>query len=243
MNSSGNKWHITKNKISSVLWLLPNGVLVFPPKGSHLFTLLPKGGYGLVHKVCILHHSSSSFTMVPWPPITLLAGPKRTAAIRGFWKAPLPCKAVTDSPKSTLVVSKFSCLIEGVTTSMYWFSSSILSGMVTDLVSSTPDMAGEAVCVVASIKLVFCSTGQSPTGVGLSDSGGSILPKLVELVWGHWLVASRLTLPKPQMMSHLVNMTCSFTPSLNSMTLLARGQISGSSGRLSSSTQYCNPQA
>ena len=181
--------------------------------------------------------------MVPWLLIALLTGPKRTATMWGFQKAPLPGEAITNSPRSTLVVSKFSCLIEAVMTSMYWFSSSILSDGVIGPVSSTSDMAGEAVWVVASIKLVFCSTGWLPTGVGLGDSGGSILLKLVELVWGHWLVPPGLTLPKPQMMSHLVNMTCSFTLFLNLMMLLTNGWKSGFSGGLSSSAQYCNPLA
>ena len=83
--------------------------------------------------------------MVPWPLIALLAGPKRTATMWGFWKAPFPGKAVTNSLRSTPVVSKFSCLIKVVMTSAYWFSSSILSSGVIGLVSSTPDMAGEVV--------------------------------------------------------------------------------------------------
>ena len=180
--------------------------------------------------------------MVPWPLITLLAGPERTATIQGFWKAPLPGEAVTDSPRSTLVVPNLAAL------SKQWqpvYTGSPLpfypvgdkSGQL------NPDMVGEAVWAVASIKLVFCSTGWLPTGVDQGDSGGSILPKLVGLIWGHWLVAPRLTLPKPWMMSCLVNITCSFTLSLKSMTLLAEGWKSGSSGRLSFSTQYCNPQA
>ena len=41
-------WHITKNEII-VLWFMPIGISVFLAKGGHLFTLLPKGGYGLIH--------------------------------------------------------------------------------------------------------------------------------------------------------------------------------------------------
>ena len=74
-------------------------------------------------------------------------------------------------------------------------------------------------------------------------SGGSTLPKPVGVVRGHWLVAPGLTLPKPWMMSHLVKTTCSFTLSLISLTLLAKGWKSGSSGGLSFCAQYCNPRA
>ena len=114
-------------------------------------------------EVLILHHSSISFTMSPWSLIALLAGPERTAAIWGFQKAPLLGKAVTISPRTTPVVSKFNCLIKAVMTSTYWFASSILSGGVIGLVSLTPDMVGEAVWVVAYMKLAFCSTGWSST--------------------------------------------------------------------------------
>ena len=203
-----------------------------------------------LYEVLLLHHSSSSFTMVPWPLIALLACPERTATIWGFWKAPLPGKAVTDSLRSTLVVSKFNCLIKAVMTSPYQFSSSVLSSGAIGLISSTADMVGEEVWVGASMKLVLCSTGQSSTWSLVEgtmathgDSGGSTLPKPVGAVWGHWLVAPRLTLPKPWMMSHLVKTTCSFTFSLRSMTLLTKGGKSGSSGRLSFSAQYCNPHA
>ena len=180
--------------------------------------------------------SSSSSTVAPWLLIALLFGPKKTATIQGFQKASLPGEVVTDSLRSTSAVSKFSYHIEAVMTSTYQFCSSILSGGVIGPVSSTLDMVGEVVWVVASIELVSCSTGWSP-------SSGSIPLKLVELVWGHWLVAPGLTLPKPLMMSYLVNMTCSFTLSLNSMTLLTKGQKSGLSVGLSFSTQYCNPTA
>ena len=201
-------------------------------------------------EVLTLHHSSSSFTMVPWSLIALLAGPDRTATIQGLWKALLLGEAVTVSPRTTPVVSKFNCLIEVVMTSTYQFSPSILSSRVIGLVSSTPDMVGEAVWVVASIKLAFCSTGWSSTWslvegtvVTCGDSGGTTLLKPVGVGWGHWLVAPWLTLPKPWMMSHLVKTACSFTFSLSSRTLLAKGQKSGSYGGLSLSAQYCNPQA
>ena len=180
--------------------------------------------------------SSSSSTVVPWLLIVLLIGPEKTAAIHGFQKTSLPGEAVTNSLRSMSAVSRFSCHIEIVMTSTYWFSSFILSGGVIGPVSSTLDIVGEAVWVVTSLKLVSCSTGWLP-------SSGSIPPKAVELVWVHCLVAPGLTLPKPWMMSHLVNMTCSFTLSLNSMALLAKRQKSGFSGGLSFSTQYCDPQA
>ena len=66
---------------------------------------------------------------------------------------------------------------------------------------------------------------------------------LGRLVWGHWFVAPRLTAPKPWRMSQLVNMTCSHTASLSSTTPPTKGQKSGISSRLSSSTQYCSPLA
>ena len=206
---------------------------------------------GSVHKVLILHHSSSSFTMVPWPLITLLAGLERTATIWGFWKAPLPGKAVTVSPWSTLVVSKFNCFIEVVTTSAYPFSSSILSGGAIGQVSSTPDMVGEAVWAVASIDLVFCSTGQSSTWSLAKGNCGSMWWQWwfhsFEACWGSLgpLAGSPLGWPSlsPWMMSHLVKSTCSFTLSLSSMIILAKGQKSRSSGGLSFSVQYCYPWA
>ena len=50
------KW----NKIINLwLWFPPNGVLIFPPKGSHQPTLLPKGGHRLVCRERFsLYHSS-----------------------------------------------------------------------------------------------------------------------------------------------------------------------------------------
>ena len=135
------------------------------------------------------HHSSSSFTMAPWSLIALLAGPERMATIWGFRKALLPGEVVTVSPRTTLVVSKFNCLIEVVTTSTYQFSS-VLSGGAIGLVSSTPDMVGEVVRVDASIKLGLCSTGQSSTWTLVEgtvathgDSGGSSLSPWWCPVW------------------------------------------------------------
>ena len=68
----------------------------------------------------------SSFMVAPWLLITPLAqtGPERTAAIWGFWKVPPPAEAVTMSPRTTPVISKFKLLNEVVTTNMYCFSSS-----------------------------------------------------------------------------------------------------------------------
>ena len=98
----------------------------------------------------------SSFTVAPWLLITPLAqtGPERTAAIWGFQKAPPLAKAVTMSPGTTPVISKFKLLTEAVTTKMYHFSSSAWSGGVMGLVNSTPDAVVEAVWVAASIRLM-----------------------------------------------------------------------------------------
>ena len=51
--------------------------------------------------------------------------------------------------------------------------------------------------------------------------------------WGHRLIVPGLILPKPWIMSCLKKMMCSFTLSLSSRTLLAKGQKSGSAVRLS----------
>ena len=141
-----------------------------------------------------------------------------------------------DSLRSLLAYPKLSCLIKVVMTSTYQFSSSVLCGGVICPIGSALDMAREAVWVVASVKPVSCS-------LGLLPNGSAILPKPGELGWGHWLVTPGLTLPKPWKRSHLVNMTCSLTISLNSMTLPAKGWKSGLSRGLSSSTQYCSPLA
>ena len=79
--------------------------------------------------------------------------------------------------------------------------------------------------------------------VTCGDSGESALPRSVRVGWGHQLVVPGLILPKPWMTSCLVKMTYSFTLSLSSRRLLAKGQKSGSTGGLSLSAQYCNPQA
>ena len=145
---------------------------------------------------------SSSFTMVPWSLIALLAGtgPERTATIWGFWKALLLGKAVTVSLRMTPVVSKFNHLIEVVTTSTYHFSSSVWSSGAIGLVNSTPGRAVEAVWVAASIRLASCPLGQSSTWslvegnavytlseiVTQDDSGESALPMSVGVGWSHW---------------------------------------------------------
>ena len=77
--------------------------------------------------------------------------------------------------------------------------------------------------------------------VKCGDSGESALPRSVGVGWGHWLVVPGLIVPKLWMTSCLVKMTCSFTLSLSSRTLLAKGWKSGSTGGFSFSTQYCNP--
>ena len=83
---------------------------------------------------------------------------------------------------------------------------------------------------------VVTHVSQVPAG---SDSA---LPRSVGVGWGYQLVVPGSILPKPWMMSCLVKMMCSFTLSLRSRTLFAKGQKSGSTGGLSLSAQYCNPQ-
>ena len=89
----------------------------------------------------------SSFMVVPWLLIAPLSqmGPGRTAAIWGFWKAPLPAGMVTMSPRMTLVISKFKLLTEAVTTNTYCFSSSVQLGGMMGLVNLTTDAVAEAV--------------------------------------------------------------------------------------------------
>ena len=70
----------------------------------------------------------------------------------------------------------------------------------------------------------------------------SVLLMQVVVGWGHRFILPGSILPKPQMMSHLKKMTCSFMLPISSRTLLAKGQKSGLVGRLHFSTQYCNPQ-
>ena len=76
-----------------------------------------------------------------------------------------------------------------------------------------------------------------------SAESESALLMSVGMVWGHWLIVSGSILPKPWLTSCLEKTMCSFILSLSSRTLLAKGQKSGSTGRLSFSTQYCNPWA
>ena len=195
-------------------------------------------------------------------------GLERTAALWGFQKALPPDEVVTVSPRMTLVASKFKLLIKMVITSTYHFSSSVwLSGAI-GLVNSTPDMVAETVWVAALIRLISCPIGCFSTwslvegtmvyllsGMDPNDeevvtcaswaSAGyeSMLLISVRVGWGHQLVVPGSILSKPWIMSCLEKMMCSFTLSLSSRTLLAKGQKSESTGRLSLSAQYCNPQA
>ena len=212
----------------------------------------------------------SSFIVAPWLLIALLfqMGPGRTAAVQGFKKAPPPAEVVTMSPRMTLVVSKFKLLTEVVTTNMYCFSSSVWLGGMMGLVNLTADAVMEAVWVAASIKLASWPIGQSsiqslvegtvvpplsgrdpndeevvPCVPQTSAEFDSTLPMAVKVGWGHWLIVPGSNLPKPWITSCLEKITCSFTLSFSSRTLLTKGQKSRSAGRLSLSAQYCNPQA
>ena len=212
----------------------------------------------------------SSFMVAPWLLIALLLqmGLGRTAAIWGFWKATPLAKAVTVSPRMTLVVSKFKLLTEAVTTNTYCLSSSIQSGGTMGLVNSTTNVAAEAGWGAASIRLAslpvnwFSILGLVERTVVPALSGGgsnkegvvpcvsqtpaefdSALPMPVMVGWGHWFVVPGSILPKPQMTSCLEKTTCSFTLPISSRMLLTKGQKSRLAGGLNFSSQYCNPWA
>ena len=151
------------------------------------------------------------------------------AAIHWFWNVFPLGESVVDLLGLLPLGPKLSCSTEAVTTSRYQFSLSVPDGGVVHLVVSTSATTGEVVWVAPSIK--SCS------------STGSDSTQLNRLVWGHWFVAPGWTAPKPWRISQLVNVICSRTVSLSSITLPANGQRLGLSGRLSSSTQYCSPLA
>ena len=152
----------------------------------------------------------------------------------GFQKVSPLGGAADDSLRSLLADTKLSFPIEVLMTSRYWFSLSIPTSGVMHLIGWTLVAAREAVCVAASAK-------PGSSSLGLSPSGSATL--LDELVWGHWFIAPRLTLPKSWRRSQLVNTMCSLTTSLNSMTPPAKGQKSGLSSGVSFSAQYCSPLA
>ena len=210
----------------------------------------------------------SSFTVAPWLLIALLSqmGLGRTAAIWGFWKATPLAEAVTASPRMTPVVSKFKILTEAVTTNTYCLSSSIQSGRMMGLVNSTTEAAAEASWVVAWIRLASWPVSWSSilgvvertvapflSGGGSNNEGvvphvsqtpaefDSALPMPVMVGWGHQFVVPGSILPKPQMMSCLEKMTCSFTLPISSRMFLAKGWKSQLAGGLNFSAQYCNP--
>ena len=143
-------------------------------------------------------------------------------------------RAIEDPSRPLPADSKLSCPIKAVMTSKYQFSPSIPTGGVVCLIGSASVMAEEMVRVVAFVKPVSDLLGLLPNG-GITQ--------LDKLVWGHWFIALGSTLSRSWRRFQLVNTTCSFTVSLNSMSLPTKGWKSGPSGRLNFSAQYCSPLA